>query len=147
MKIILRKDFEQLGKSGDIIDVKRGYARNYLIPKGIALLADDKNLRHLEEERKQLTFRKDREKQSAERMAENLEKVSCTASVPVGEEDRVFGSVTSQDISNLLKEKGFDIDRKKILLDEPIKALGIYDVLIKLHPEVETKVKIWVVKK
>lgn len=146
MKVIIRKDFDQLGKIGEIIDVKRGYARNYLIPKGIAMLANKANLHRLEEEQKQLTLKKDRDKLNAKNLAAKLEKVSCTASVQVGEEDKVFGSVTSQDISNLLKEKGYEIERKKIILEEPIKALGIYDVPIKLHPEVEAKIKVWVVK-
>ena len=146
MKVILRKDNEPLGKTGDIIEVKRGYARNYLIPKGIALLANEKNLRRLEEDQKRMSFKKDRDKVNAEKLAAELAKVSCTASVQVGEENRVFGSVTSQDIAALLKEKGHDIDRRKIILDEPIKALGIYDVPIKLHAEVEAKIKVWVVK-
>lgn len=146
MKVILRKDFEQLGKVGEIVDVKRGYARNYLIPKEIAFIADDKNLRRIEEEQKQYALRIDREKNNAEKLAEELSKVSCTASVQVGEEDRVFGSVTSQDIATLLKEKGYEIDRRKILLEEPIKALGIYDIPIKLHTEVEVKIKLWVIK-
>lgn len=147
MKVILRQDFEQLGTIGEIVEVKAGYGRNFLIPKGIAMLATDKNLNLLKEEQKQLTIKKDRDKIKSEKLAEELAKVSCTASVQVGEEDRVFGSVTSQDIADLLNEKGFDIDRKKILLEEPIKALGIYDVPIKLHSEVETKIKVWVVKK
>ncbi|MBN2013438.1 50S ribosomal protein L9 [candidate division KSB1 bacterium] len=146
MKVILRKDFEQLGQIGDIVEVKHGYARNYLIPQGIALVADPKNLRRLEDERKRMAMQKDREKIAAEKLAQELEKVSCTASVQVGDEDRVFGSVTSQDIADLLKEKGFDIDKKKIMLDEPIKALGIYDVEVKLHTNVHAKIKLWVIK-
>ena len=146
MKIILRKDFNKLGKTGDVIEVKRGYARNFLIPKGIALSANEKNLHRLEEEQKQLVFKRDRDKYNAEKLAEELTKVSCTSSVQVGDEDRVFGSVTSQDIAALLKEKGHEIDRKKIILEEPIKALGIYDIPIKLHPDVEVKIKLWVVK-
>jgi large subunit ribosomal protein L9 len=146
MKVILRKDFEQLGKVGEIVDVKRGYARNYLIPKEIAFIADEKNLRRIEEEQKQSAIRKDREKNNAEKLAAELSKVSCTASVQVGEEDRVFGSVTSQDIAGLLKEKGYEIDRRKILLEESIKALGIYDIPIKLHTDVEVKIKLWVIK-
>ncbi len=147
MKVILRKDYDNLGKIGDLVDVKRGYARNFLVPKGIALTANDRNLHRLEEERKQVVVKKDRDKINAEKLVAELSKVSCTASVQVGEEDRVFGSVTSQDIADLLKEKGHVIDRKKIILEEPIKALGIYDVAIKLHTEVEAKIKVWVVKK
>ena len=146
MKLILRKDFETLGQVGDLVDVKPGYARNYLIPQGIAFIADKKNMRRLEEEQKRMAAKKDKEKVAAEKLAEELAKVSCTAAVTVGEEDRVFGSVTNQDIADLLKEKGFDIDKKKILLDEPIKALGIYDISIKLYTEVEATIKLWVIK-
>lgn len=146
MKVILKKDFESIGKIGDIAEVKDGFARNYLIPKGIALKADSKNIRLLESEQKQTQLKLSKDKKSAEKLAAKLGTVSCTAAVTVGEEDRVFGSVTTQDISDLLKDKGFEIDRKKILLDEPIKALGIYDITIKLHSEVETKIKLWVVK-
>jgi len=147
MKVILTKDFEQLGKLGQTVEVKRGYARNYLIPQGIAALATDKNLNRLKEEQRRQSVKQERDKHAAAKLAEELQKVSCTASVQVGEEDRVFGSITSHDIVDLLKDKGFDIDKKKILLDEPIKALGIYDVPIKLHADVEAKIKLWVVKK
>lgn len=146
MKIILRKDFESLGKVGEIIEVKDGYARNYLIPLGFALKADKKNVKLLEDEQKQVQLKLSKDQKSAEKLAQKLNTVSCTATVTVGEEDRVFGSITTQDISDLLKDKGFDIDRKKIVLDEPIKALGIYDIPIKLHSEVEAKIKLWVVK-
>ncbi len=146
MKVILRKDFEQLGQVGDVVNVKRGYARNYLIPQGIAFVADDKNLKRLQEEQKQIAIKRDRERVIAEKMAEELSKVSCTASVQVGEEDRVFGSVTAQDIADLLKEKGVEIDKRKIILPEPIKALGIYDVAIKLHADVQATIKLWVIK-
>ncbi|OQX87874.1 50S ribosomal protein L9 [candidate division KSB1 bacterium 4484_87] len=146
MKIILRKDFEGVGKAGELVTVKDGYARNFLIPQGIALKADAAAVKQLEAERKMQEMKVSRSKKAAEQLAEELAKVSCTATVTVGEEDKVFGSVTSQQIADLLKEKGYEIDKKKIRLDEPIKALGIYDVAIKLHPEVETKIKLWVVK-
>jgi large subunit ribosomal protein L9 len=146
MEVILRKDFESLGKVGEVVEVKDGYARNYLIPKGIVLKADKKNTKLLETEQQQMQMKLNKDKKSAEKLAEKLNTVSCTATVTVGEEDRVFGSVTTQDISDLLKDKGFDIDRKKILLDESIKSLGIYDIPIKLHSEVEAKIKLWVVK-
>ncbi len=146
MKVILKQDFEKLGKAGDVVEVKAGYARNYLLPRGIALEATPSNLRVFEEQKKLDAQRLDKAKKGALALAEKLEGVSCTAAVAVGEEDRIFGSVTSQTIAELLKEKGFDIDKKKIVLEEPIKALGIYDVPIRLHPEVEAKVKVWVVK-
>lgn len=146
MKIILKQDHDGLGKFGDIVDVKDGYARNFLIPREIAIHANDRNMRMLEQDRKRLEVKQSKEKRSAEDLAKTLEPVSLTATVTVGEEDKVFGAVTSQDIAELLKAKGFEIDRRKIVLDEPLKALGVYEVPIKLHSEVEAKVKVWVVK-
>ncbi|MCK5147071.1 50S ribosomal protein L9 [bacterium] len=146
MKIILRQDFDSLGKTGDVVTVKNGYARNYLIPQGVANLATRKNMQLLEEELKIRERQLGKDRVTAESLAEELSKVSLTAPVAVGEEEKIFGSVTSQDIAGLLKEKGYDIDKKKIQLTEPIKALGIYTVDIKLHTEVIANVRIWVVK-
>ena len=146
MKIIIREDYEPLGKVGDIVTVKDGFARNYLIPKQIAVLATPKNMKILEEEQKMMVRRRDKDRRRAEALSKELEKVSLTAAVAVGEEDRVFGSVTSQTIAELLKEKGYDIDKRKVQLDEPIKALGIYTVTVKLHTDVEAKIRLWVVK-
>ncbi|HEX9934428.1 MAG TPA: 50S ribosomal protein L9 [bacterium] len=146
MKVILRRDHENLGKMGETVNVKNGYARNYLFPKNIAIEASPKAVRILEEDKKLLKRREEKAKQEAEVTAKQMESVSVTATVPVGEEDKVFGSVTSQQIADLLKEKGFEIDKKKVLLDDPIKALGVYDVPIKLHAEVEGKIRLWVVK-
>ena len=146
MKIILRKDFESVGNAGDIVTVKDGYARNYLIPKGIALKAESKNIQLLETEKKQQNVKLTKDKKEAEQLAEQLSKISCTATVLVGEEDKVFGSVTTQIIADLLKEQGIEVDKRKILLNETIKALGIYTIPIKLHPEVEANIKLWVVK-
>lgn len=146
MKILLKTDFEALGKRGDIVTVKDGYARNFLFPKGIAVPATPGNMKAFEQEQKLMARREQKAKQEAERLAKELEKISVTAAVPVGEEDRVFGSVTSQTIADLLAEKGYSIDKRKILLDEPIKALGVYDIPVKLHPEVEVKIRVWVVK-
>ena len=146
MKIILRKDYESLGKAGEIITVKDGYARNYLIPQGIAVLATPKFTKILIEERKTEERRQEKDRNKAKTMVKELEKISITAAVPVGDEDRVFGSVTTQTIAELLKEKGYDIDKRKILLENPIKALGVYTVPIKFHSDIEAKVRIWVVK-
>jgi len=146
MKIILKQDHENLGKAGELTDVKNGYARNFLIPQGIAVTATKRNMRVLEEEFKMADRRKSKDKVLAEAVAQELSKVSITAPVSVGEDDRLFGSVTAQAIADLLKEKGFDIDKKKILLSEPIKALGIYTVAVKLHTEVSADVRVWVVK-
>ncbi len=146
MKIILKKNFESLGSAGDIVNVKPGYARNFLIPNGYAMPHTSGNLKVLKEENKHKAYRKDKEKRIAEDYAKKLEKVSITAAVKVGEDDKVFGSITSQQIADMLKDKGFEIDKKKIILTDSIKALGIYSVPIRLHSEVEGKVKVWVVK-
>jgi len=146
MKVILKKDFENLGKAGDVVQVKNGYARNYLVPRGIALAASERNMRILEEEAKLNARREVKNRREAENKAVELEKISVTAAVPVGEEDKVFGSVTAQDIADLMKEKGFEIDKRRIVLDDPIKALGVYTVPVKLHAEVEGRIRVWVVK-
>jgi len=146
MKVILRKNFEQLGQIGDVLDVKDGFARNFLIPRNIAFAAQKGNVRALEEEKKQLAKKKVKELQAAENLAAELEKVSVTIPVKVGEEDKIFGTVTTQMISDSLKEKGHEIDKRKIEIVEPIKSLGIYSVNIKIHPSVTAVVKTWVVR-
>ena len=146
MKVILRKDYENLGNVRDVVEVKDGYARNYLIPQGIAVTATDKNMKVLQEEEKMAELRKNKAKRQAEELAQKLADVSLTAAVKVGEEDKVFGAVTAQDIAQLLQEKKFDIDKKDIELSEPIKALGVYTISIKLHTDVQAEVRLWVVK-
>jgi large subunit ribosomal protein L9 len=146
MKIILKEDVDTVGLAGEIVEVKAGYVRNYLIPKKLAVSATPANLKQYEEEKRLEKLQSEKEMRSAENLARQLEKVSVTAAVPVGEEDKIFGSVTSQNISDLLKEQDFDIDRRKIMLDEPLRALGVYDVPIRLHTDVEVKIKVWVVK-
>ncbi len=146
MKVILRKDHEKLGQVGAVVDVKEGYARNFLVPKGIAYPASDGSMRALEEEKKQAQRRQTKELKGSEKLAADLEKVSITLQMKVGEDEKLFGSVTSQMIADALKEKGFEIDKRIIDLEEPIKALGIYNVDVKLHQNVTGKVKVWVVR-
>jgi large subunit ribosomal protein L9 len=146
MKIILKKDVQNLGKASEIVDVKRGYARNYLIPTNLAIEATASNIKSYQEESKLDKIRTEKGKKAAVELAEKLSQVSLTAVVQVGEQDKVFGSVTAQNIADLLKESGFEIERKKIILDEPLKALGVFDVPVKLFPDVEAKVKVWVVR-
>ncbi len=146
MEIILREDYKELGQAGDTVKVKDGYARNYLIPAGIAYPNTKANRKLFENEMQQQTWRQSRDKKEAEELAKKLETVSCTITVQVGEEDKLFGSVTSQNIADNLTDQGIAVDKRKIVLDEPIKSLGIYSVPIKLHPEVEATVKVWVVK-
>lgn len=145
-EVILRRDVEKLGIQGDIVRVKPGYARNYLIPRGLAMEANEGNLRRLKAEEDRKEILKKKEKEEAKETAEKLKDVSVTAAVQVGEEDRVFGSVTSITISKLLKEAGHDIDKKDIRLEEPIKALGLYTVPVRVHGDVEAEVKVYVIK-
>ena len=146
MKVILRRNFDQLGKVGDVANVKDGYARNYLIPRQIAYQATKGNILALEEEKKQILKKEAKELDIAQKLANEIEKVSITIPVKVGEEDKIFGTVTSQMIADSMKEKGYDIDKRKIEITEPIKALGIYSVTIKIHPSVSAVVKTWVVR-
>jgi large subunit ribosomal protein L9 len=146
MEVILRKDHEKLGTVGTKVMVKDGYARNYLIPRGLAYEATEGALRALEEEKKQADRRSNKELKTSEKLALELEKVSITIQMKVGEDEKLFGSVTSQMIGDALKEKGIEIDKRIIDLEEPIKALGIYNVNVKLHQNVTGKVKVWVVR-
>ena len=146
MKVILRKNYDQLGKIGDLVEVKNGYARNFLLPRQIAYIATKGNIRALEEEKQQLAKKEVKELEAAKVLATELENVSITIPVKVGEEDKIFGSVTSQMISDALKEKSYEVDKRKIDLEEPIKALGIYSVNVKLHNDVTAVVKKWVVR-
>ncbi len=146
MKIILKEDYENLGKVGEVVEVKDGFARNYLIPKQVALQATPQNLRVIVQEKARNKIKLSKDKREAELVAEQLKEVSLTANVQVGEEDKIFGAVTSQNICELLSSKGFEIDKRKIMLEEPLKALGVFEVPIKLHTEVEAKIKVWVVK-
>jgi large subunit ribosomal protein L9 len=146
MKVILRKDHEKLGSTGSVVDVKDGYARNYLIPNNLAYPASAGSMRALEEEKKQTAMRANKELKVGEQLAAELEKASITLQMKVGEDEKLFGSVTAQMIADALKEKGIDLDKRIIDLEEPIKALGIYTVNVKIHQNVTGKVKVWVVR-
>jgi large subunit ribosomal protein L9 len=146
MKVILRKETPSLGQAGSVISVKDGYARNYLIPRGIAYEATDGNMRQLEEENKQQAKRSSKERKIAEGIASQLEKISVTIKMKVGEEEKLFGSVTSQMIAEALAEKELKIDKRHIELQEPIKSLGIYDVPVKLAEGINGTVKVWIVR-
>lgn len=146
MKVILRKNYENLGNIGDIVEVKAGFARNFLIPRSIAYTATAGNIKAFEQEKIQIEKREEKELHAAQKIAAELENVSISIPVKVGEEDKIFGTVTTQMIADALKEKGFELDKRKIEITEPIKALGIYSVNVKLHPSVSTNVKTWVVR-
>jgi len=147
MKIILIEDVKKLGSMGDIVQVKEGYARNLLFPKNLAKPATRSNLQLIEEIKKKRISALSREKREAEGLKEKLSLVSCTLAVEAGEDDKLFGSVTGQDIARAFEEEGISIDKRKIILEEPIRKLGVYHVAIKLHPEVTGEVKVWIVKK
>jgi large subunit ribosomal protein L9 len=146
MKVILRQNIETLGQVGEIIDVKDGYAVNYLIPRKLAYTALKGNIRALEEEKKTFTKKREQELKASELLATELEKISVTIPVQVGEEDKIFGSVTTQMIADALKEKGYEMDKRKIEIEEQIKSLGIYTISVKLHASVSAKIKVWVVR-
>ena len=146
MKVILLKDIETLGSAGEVVEVKSGYGRNFLIPRNEALVATTANMAQFKSRRKQQETLAERDRRAAEALAKKLETESITAQVKVGEEDRLFGSVTAQNIAELLDEKGYEIDRRAIHLEDPIRELGVYNIDVRLHPEVAAAVKLWVVK-
>lgn len=146
MQVILLEDVPSLGKVGDLVRVSDGYGRNYLIPKKKAILATEKSFKVLEHQKRQVQHRMERTKKDAEKTAQQIENLSCTFSKNVGESGKLFGAVTSMEIEAYLKGQGIEVDRKKILLEEPIKNLGMYSIPIKLLPEVTVHLKIWVVQ-
>ena len=146
MEIILREHVDNLGKRGEIVKVADGYARNYLLPRKLALPATDGNKKHVERERRKMEVREAGEKSQSEAIAARLANVEITIARRVGETDQLYGSVTTADIADYLKTKGFDIDRRKLILPEPIKTIGEHDVPLKLHREVTAPLKVHVVK-
>lgn len=146
MQVILREHLENLGDAGSVVEVKPGYARNYLIPQGLAYEASDANVRRLERERAQVARRAEEQLVGARGRAGTLEGVSLTFHARAGDEGRLFGSITSADIAERLAEQGIEVDRRQIELDEPLKALGVFSVPIRLHAEVRPEIKVWVIK-
>ncbi|MCA9772064.1 MAG: 50S ribosomal protein L9 [Myxococcales bacterium] len=146
MKLILTDDVPHLGSMGDTVAVKPGYGRNYLIPRGLAILATAGSVNRMEHEKRGIEAKAARLRQDSEKLAKKIEKLKIQFARAAGEEDRLFGSVTSQDIQAYLFDQGIEIDRKYIHLGDPIKSLGVFEVEIKLHPTITTKVSVWVVK-
>ena len=145
MQVILRQRIETLGDAGEIVDVKPGYGRNYLIPQGLAYEATDANKRRLEAERARSAAREAETVQGAQQQAARIEGVSLTFTARAGQEGKLFGSITSADIAEKLAEQGIEIDRRQIELDEPIKSLGVTSVPVRLHPQVRPELKVWVI--
>ena len=150
MKVILQEDVVDLGQVGDLVEVKAGYARNYLIPKGLAMMATSRNVKVLEHQRRLLVARQSKQTTRATDLATDLadaiNTLSATFTRKAGDDDRLFGSVTSQHIAEFFSDEKLPVERKQIRLEEPIKALGVFNVPIKLHQEVTAELKVWVVK-
>jgi large subunit ribosomal protein L9 len=146
MEVILREHVEHLGKRGEVVKVAAGYARNYLLPRKLALLATDGNKKHVERERKIMEAKEADEKAQAQGIATRLEAVEIVITRRVGDTEQLYGSVTASDIADFLKGKGFEVDRRKLLLPEPIKAIGAHTVPLKLHREITVSLKVQVAK-
>ncbi|MGI9078130.1 MAG: 50S ribosomal protein L9 [Gemmatimonadaceae bacterium] len=146
MEVILRQAVESVGKPGDVVVVKAGYARNYLLPRGRAFLATEGNKKRISMEKVRLEAAESERIAAAQAIANRLEQVSLTFSARVGEEEKLFGSVTAADIAQQLHAQGFEIEKRQIDLHEPIKTLGVYKVPIKLHAEVKPEIRVWVIK-
>jgi large subunit ribosomal protein L9 len=146
MKVVLKDDIKNVGKMGQIVDVADGYARNYLVPRGLAVEANTKNLKSLEHEKKIIQEKAKKIINSAQTLSDQISTMTLMIKVKAGDEGKLFGAVTSMDIAELLKNEGIEIDKKKIFLDEPIKRLGSYSVNIKIHPEISTNLNIQVVE-
>ena len=146
MKIILLSDVENLGESGDVIAVNPGYARNKLIPQGLALRASNRNIAVANENKRVATAKLERESQALNVLAKKLSKVEITIEVKVGDEEKMFGSITNKDIHKELIDKGFEIEKNQISIEEPIKALGIYHINVKISKDINSDVKLYVIK-
>jgi large subunit ribosomal protein L9 len=146
MEVILRQAVDNLGHPGDVVDVTNGYARNYLLPRGVAFLATEGNKKRIAQEKARLESAESERRTSAQALADRLAEVSITFAARVGEEGKLFGSVTAADIAQQLEAQGHHVDRRMIDLHEPIKALGVYRVPLRLHADVRPEIKVWVIK-
>jgi large subunit ribosomal protein L9 len=147
MNVILKKDIEGIGKAGSVVKVRDGYARNFLFPRALAFESTAANLQKLEQEQKTRSLQYEKQKKSASELKDRLEKLSVTLPVLVQEKEKLYGSITEIEIAKALKDEGYDIDKTMISLESPLKALGIFEIPIKLHPEVTATLKVWIVKK
>jgi large subunit ribosomal protein L9 len=146
MLVILRENVENLGSTGEVVKVTDGYARNYLLPRNLVVAADEKNIAAIEHHKRTLEKKRQAQRATAQVLAKKLEEFSCNISRKVGENDKLFGSVSVSDIADALKKAGYKVDKRSIILESAIKALGVHTVTIKLEPEVSATVKVWVVK-
>lgn len=147
MKVILQENIDTLGRVGEIVNVADGYGRNYLLPRKKAILADERNVKILNHQKLLAQHKRSKAIKEAQAMARRIEAFSCTIAKQVGENDKLYGSVTAMDIEEALRADKIEIDRRAIHLEEPIKNIGVFSVDVRLHPEVTAKLKVWVVKK
>lgn len=146
MKVLLKQDVAKIGKKGELLEVKEGYARNFLIPNGLAVEATGGTLKQLDEEKKAAERRKAKERDEAQALAAKIKGTTVTLKHKAGEEGRLFGSITSAEVSEALKQKGFEIDKKQVVVDDPIRLVGKYEVKVKLHHEVTASLHVEVMK-
>ncbi len=146
MLVILRENVDNLGRTGEVVKVSPGYARNFLLPRKLVAIADETNVAAIENQKKQLEKKRQAQRAVAEDLAKKIAEVSCTISRKVGENDKLFGSVSGSDIAAALAKAGYQIDKRSIQIDNAIKTLGVHTVSVKLEPEVTASVKVWVVK-
>lgn len=146
MKLILKEDMGKLGEAGDVVEVKNGYARNFLLPQGLAEVSTPEKIEMMQKEKEKKRAELEKMGAQIQMLAEKLEHTSCTVTVKSGEDDKLFGTVTNADIAKKLKEEGIVVDKKSIVLEEPIKKLGIYSVSVKLSSDITATFKLWVVK-
>ncbi len=147
MQVILREDVANVGRTGQLVNVKDGFGRNYLIPRGLAVTATPRNMRRLTHDQKVIEQQDAKRSKDAQALKERLEALSLTIAKNTGEDEKLFGSVTNREIADALKDEGFEIDRKLIQLEQPIKALGVFTVEVRLAREVTANLKVWVVAK
>ncbi len=148
MEIILIQDVDKIGDRGSVLKVKDGFARNFLFPRNLAMPATPANLKRIEEEAKKVADVRQQQKEKAETLRDHLNRISITIPVAIHDEEKLYGSVSNTDIIEALKQEGIsNLTSEAVILDEPIKSIGVYDVTIRLHPEVSAKIKVWVVKK
>jgi large subunit ribosomal protein L9 len=146
MLVILRENVENLGRIGDMVKVSDGYARNFLLPRNLVVAAEEHNIAAIEHHKRSLEKKRQAQRASAQELAAKLGDFSCTLTRKVGEKDQLFGSVTTSDIAQALKAAGYPVERRMIVIEHPIKSLGVHPVTVKLEPEIAATVKVWVVK-
>ena len=147
MEVILSQNVDKIGNSGEVVKVKEGFARNYLLPRKLAYVASPENLKRIAQLEKKRQTEREQVKKEAQSLAEKLSKVSCTISVEVNDRDKLYGSISEIDVVRALDVEGFKVEKNSIILEKPIEELGIFEVGVKLHPEVTAKIRLWVTKK